>query len=676
MIIQGKKGGQPKPPPYHQNNLFGRESADVVLLVAGHPTKGLVNGAKSILLNGVPLQNDDETYNFNNVSWEVRTGEPDQKPFIGLGGVGKIFDASGVEIKNNTPKTLQINSQQTDRVIITLGFRLSDSRDGGRKGTSVNIAITGQEQNGPELVLRSHKISGIQDNSYPKSYDFYIKDKKKPYTIRVKKLTTDSTNSLLLQQVYFMRAEEVVETQFTWPNMSMLRLKLDASQFDSIPEIGVNWDFANTIKVPSNYNEKTGKYDGVWDGRWKIGMYSNPCWVFKHFIEDYYIGAGKIMQAHDLSIDVQKLYEISQYWDEFIDDGQGGKMPRASYEYYGQNDNRLPDEQMQGILSTINGNMYIQNGVIKVWSDMPKVPIRQLFTNANVVNSHFHREGSYYRSALNTVYVSFNDPSKKDLLSAPICIDDPLLLNKNRGEIISDSIYAIGVKYRAQAIRKGRWLIASSQMESETITFTTSSIVALNLELGDVIPISDVLEDNRRRSGCISKVSENIFYSPEAIFDNKEEYIELPQPPSGIKANTRLYGWDGAINNASSLNTQTYTYTESNNILDPEYIIVYAGLSDIYAINKKIFKVSKGDVLFIETIGFWTPHTYFFKCVNTKNTEFSIGVPIGGLVLQTGDYKKWKIDINFDADDACILVEAKNKDLVGTGPLSGRSRLI
>jgi predicted phage tail protein len=79
-----KKAKKQRPPYEAPNTLQSKATARIVELISQGEIGGLVDGAKSIFFDDVPLQNSDGTYNFEGVIFEERTGTPDQEYLKGF----------------------------------------------------------------------------------------------------------------------------------------------------------------------------------------------------------------------------------------------------------------------------------------------------------------------------------------------------------------------------------------------------------------------------------------------------------------------------------------------------------------------------------------------------------------------------------------------------------------
>lgn len=138
------------------SDLQSKAYARILDLVSEGEIGGLVDGAKSIYLDGTRLQNDDNTYNFEDVIFDTRNGTQTQTYIAGTPAVESEANV-GVEITKATPLVRTISDSNVNAVRITLStpslYRLKD--DGDQKGTDVTIAIDVQTAGGgyvPQVI--------------------------------------------------------------------------------------------------------------------------------------------------------------------------------------------------------------------------------------------------------------------------------------------------------------------------------------------------------------------------------------------------------------------------------------------------------------------------------------------------------------------------------------------
>lgn len=130
----------------------------------------------------------------------------------------------------------------------------------------------------------------------------------------------------------FSYVQEKINARLSYPHTAMASVLIDSRNFSSVPSRMYHGKFKK-ILVPSNYNSKTRKYDGPWDGRFKgqVGNQSlydiddsqlvwsdNPAWIFFDLMINPRFGVAKY-GVSDLDIDKWQLYKIGKYCDELVD---------------------------------------------------------------------------------------------------------------------------------------------------------------------------------------------------------------------------------------------------------------------------------------------------------------------------------------------------------------------
>ena len=120
--VQGrKKGGGGSESP---NTLRSTQIAEVVLLVSEGEAKGLVNGLKSVYLDQVPIQNQDGSFNFEDVSFAYVPGTQAQAPLPGITSLQNEVSV-GVTVVQATAVVRSITNPLVDHVRVTIQVRRS-----------------------------------------------------------------------------------------------------------------------------------------------------------------------------------------------------------------------------------------------------------------------------------------------------------------------------------------------------------------------------------------------------------------------------------------------------------------------------------------------------------------------------------------------------------------------
>ena len=81
----GKGGGdEGRTPTTEADSLDSKSYANVLDLISEGEIEGLKDGLKSVYLNNTPIQNSDNSYNFDNVSYAFREGTSSQTKINGF----------------------------------------------------------------------------------------------------------------------------------------------------------------------------------------------------------------------------------------------------------------------------------------------------------------------------------------------------------------------------------------------------------------------------------------------------------------------------------------------------------------------------------------------------------------------------------------------------------------
>ena len=109
-------GGGNRTPTEAKDNLDSKAFAKLIDLISEGEISGLADGAKSIFLNNTPLQAADGSFNFKDVSYEVRTGTSNQTNIPITTDVESVSPTGLSTIVQSTPGVKQITDSDVDAV--------------------------------------------------------------------------------------------------------------------------------------------------------------------------------------------------------------------------------------------------------------------------------------------------------------------------------------------------------------------------------------------------------------------------------------------------------------------------------------------------------------------------------------------------------------------------------
>ncbi len=504
----GSGGGYSESP----NTLRAKQTLRLLFLMSEGVTGGLVNGAKSIYCDDVPVQNADGSYNFEGVSFETRIGLPDQTPMSGFPAVETEVSV-GAEVKKNVSITQAITNLDATaaRVSIRLpSLTKTDTSSGAVQGNSVSIAIDCRNEGGTWTVVRTDTISGKCTSPYVRAYRFDLPGTG-PWYVRVRRLSEDSNGTTSLNATYWSSFTVIEDYRLTYPDSAMLGLVVDASSFgtSSIPTVTADWAGIE-IQVPANYDPETRVYDGIWDGTFKRAVSDNPAWIFYDLTDNDRYGLKKYLAGFSVtfpdlySLTKWELYEIGRYCDELIDDGFGGKEPRFTFNgMISERDEAI--NVLTAMAGVFRGVVYWGAGSIMPVCDKP-TEARKLVTQANVIDGTFTYQGSALSARHTQVLVQWRDPENSFKPAIEVVEDpDAIALYGAR----PTEIQAIGCTSRGQAHRYGTRLLDTEQNETEVGTYR-AGLDHADVVPGDVVLIADPSYAGVRFGGRLAGVSEDL----------------------------------------------------------------------------------------------------------------------------------------------------------------------
>ncbi len=458
--------------------------------------EGLVDGDKSIFLNETQLQNDSGTYNFQNIETETRNGTQAQTYIPGYESVENEV-VVGTEVVVATPVTFTITDANINaaRVILQLASLFQqDTSSGDILGSSVEFTIELQANGGGYVEKVRKEIVGKSTNIYEAAYRIELTGSA-PWDIRVTRISADATTNN--QNKSFVKSySRIIDSKLSYPNTALVGMKIDAAQFGNVPSR--SYDIKGLkILIPDNYNPTTLVYTGSWSGTFAASKAytNNPAWVFYDLLTNTRYGLGNFVDS--TQIDKFALYEIAQYCDELVPDGNGAFEQRFTCNVV-LNTQEEAYTLLQNLTSVFRGMSYWTSGALTAIQDSP-ADAEYLFTNANVVDGVFNYQGASAKARHTVCTVKWQDPS--DFYREKIeWVEDQEAIAEHG--IVTTDIVAFGCTSRGQANRLGRWLLYTEQNESRVVNFKTGSEGAI-LRPGQVIQIGDSLVAGNRIAGRI-----------------------------------------------------------------------------------------------------------------------------------------------------------------------------
>lgn len=516
--------------------LRSRAYARILDLVSEGEIEGLVNGAKSIYLDGTPLQNPDGSFNFQNVTYDTRTGTNTQTYIPGFGGVeSETTVNTEVKASASIVRTISDADVNAVRVTVSLPALYFQNSQGDLEGQSVQIAIDVQPSGGSYAEVLADTISGKTTSKYQRSYRVPLTGTG-PWNIRLRRITADTTNPRLQNKTFWDSFTAIIDSKLRYPNSALVSMRFDASTFSGVPVRAYDLKLKR-VQVPSNYNAATRTYTGAWNGTFQTAWTDNPAWCFYDLVTNTRYGLGEFIDP--AQVDKWALYAIGQYCDELVDDGLGGTEPRFTCNLYLQS-RAEAYKVVQDMASCFRSMVYWASGSLTLAQDAPSDPVA-LFTQANVVEGQFSYSGSSAKARHTVALVTWNDPA--DLYAQKVeYVEDQDAIA--RFGVVPTEVVAIGCTSRGQAARVGRWLLYSERYESETVTFQTGVEGAV-ARPGQVIKVADASRAGVRLGGRVRSATASAITTDAAVNLGASSWTMYAMLPDGTVGESQVASASG-----------------------------------------------------------------------------------------------------------------------------------
>lgn len=510
--IQGAGGGggeKPRTPVESPDSLRSISYAKIIDLVGEGEIRGLVNGYKSIYLNGTPLQSGDGSFNFQNVSVETRSGTQDQTYIPGFPSVENEVGVE-VELRADSPVIRTVSGSDLSAIRVRLAvpaLQKTDLTNGDTVGYSISYAVDISVDGGAYTTVLNSAFTGKTTTQYERSHRIDLPAGSQ-WQVRIRRLTPNANSSSIADTTRVLSITEIIDAKLRYPNSALMALAFDARNFQNIPSRAYNI-YGRIIRVPANYDPEARTYattgpgttNGIWNGTFKSAWTNNPAWIFYDIVTNDRFGLGNhIPQAW---VDSWNLYQIAQYCDEMVSDGFGGLEPRFTCNIYMQTRTDA-FKVLQDLAAVFRGVSYYAIGQMIASADMPK-QVAIGFTNADVVDGKFNYEGSARKVRHTVALVSWSDQTDFGRQKVERVEFRPGLM---RYGIQETEVTAIGCTSRGQAQRIGNHILVSENLETETVTFKVG-LSGVLVSPGDVFNVSNAYRAGRRMGGRIAAYTVN-----------------------------------------------------------------------------------------------------------------------------------------------------------------------
>lgn len=605
-IPSGSMGGgqqtqqqKQREPKEDENNLQSLSYGRILDMVSEGPIVGLCTRAgipitkhkwlgMGVYLNGTAMIGPNGKSNFTGVSVGQKFGYQNQPPMDGFASAEETISVSS-ELRHDVPINLTIEDSDTSSVSIairipTLFEQIKETGD--VVGTVVQINFALSTRGGAYNPKGALVVAGKTQSDFLKEFALALpRSASDPdgdfWAIRVTRATKDPDSVGIQNATFVEYFTRQVGVKLRYPMSAYVGCQFNAASFPSIPNRAYSMK-GRIIKVPSNYFPEKRAYtrnpvSGVdthveqpWDGTFRVSWTDNPAWVFYDLCVNPRYGLGEFLEG----MDKWSLYSIAKYCDAKVRNPVNGRLePRFTCNLYLQEKNEAV-KVLTDVASIFRGMTYWGNGSIIAIQDAPKDPVA-LFTNANVKDGRFAYSGTPRAQRHTVAIVRWNDP--KDFYAPKFEYVTDADGVARYGERVIE-MTAFGCTRRGQAIRFGKWGLATELFQTRLVTFTTG-LEGAYPRPGDIIEVADQDLAGVRHGGRIFTVAsdrKSVVVDKAITIDAADYTLTLVNPAaftppgesipdstyiSGIRASQLVHR--PLTNATSDTPTDTLTFTEA-----------------------------------------------------------------------------------------------------------------
>jgi len=482
----------------------------------------------SVYFDGVPLMNGDGSTNYNlsgqGFQFDYRSGTSGQ---FAISGFDK--PETFIPLPSNTrtynpptgagyyrPVVAAFNSTQypdAEAVKVTVRVPALYAIDDDQNTNTFNISY------GIDVSLNGGEWQPVMgDTIYGKCTSDYFRTTLCPlpktppqntnsWKVRVRRTSQNILSSRVANELFVHAIAVVSSSTYRYPMSALAGIQITADQFGSIPSRAYD---IKGIKVaipqgytPTQYNV-TGSspitpavYPAVWDGTFAAEKQwtDNPAWIFYDLITNKRYGLGNYVRTEWM--DKWTLYQIAQFCDQMVDDGEGGLEPQFTCNVaitQAQDAYTL----MNNLVSVFRGMLYWANGRIIPVGSETRSPVFN-FTNANVVNGMFNYSDTPRNTRSTVVTTKWLDPQNQ-FRPTPERIEDTEGIA--RFGYVEKQVGSFACTSRGQAIRGANWILTVEQQLTETVLLQTD-LEGLYMRPGDIFGVYDNYRTNQQQGGRI-----------------------------------------------------------------------------------------------------------------------------------------------------------------------------
>jgi predicted phage tail protein len=450
---------------------------------------------QSVYLDETPVVDANGTQQFVIQESYFRYGLPEQEPIPGY-PVSEATTSVGVELHYNVPVVRACTTPPLSaiRYVVRVPALFQQTDKGDMLNSNVGYNFEIQINGGAWVSMIIEEISGKTTSPYERAVRVQLPvQNPDSLQIRMTRIDPDPSDDKIQNKLFWSAWVEIIDGRLAYDDTAVVAMTVDAETFPQVPQRAYLLD-GLLLDIPSNYDGRARTYDGDWDGTFQQAWTNNPAWALYGLLTNERWGLGRYIDTS--MIDKWSFYDCARSNDELVTDGANGTQPRWTCNCV-VNTRQDAYTVLQAVASSMLGLLYWSNGTVFLVQDRLLPGATRLFGPSDVEGGIFDYAGTDYRSRWTAAAITWNDPSNMYKPAVELVQDPALVALQGYRETAQT---AFGCTSRGQAIRFGRWLIYTSQYETEVVSFKIG-LENADLRPGDLIAVSDPSRAGARLAG-------------------------------------------------------------------------------------------------------------------------------------------------------------------------------
>ncbi len=506
---------------YGKNKIYGNVIAVHTETQPGDETKEILKaliclgmGPVEGVVGGKVYINDQLYTAFDGVNVEERRGLITQDAV-------SFFDETkpeyrvGILVENGNPQTYLTPDADYDELEIVIAFDrgLYYANDGGGiSNHSVGLKIEVRESGGSWSTLAATTVTGNSTTGLYKTFrtdqtytggSAVTINRGTKYEVRVTKTTSDQASSRYGDRVKLSAIREVLKDGFIYPRKALLGIEALAT------------DQLSGGLTLSCVQE--GLIVNVYDGSsWNLEYSNNPAWVIWDILtQPVILGDGdvtpySIVRYENLDpsrLDLVKFYELAQFCDTLVSDGEGGTEKRITFNGGFEEDTNVWEAVLK-VCAVARCIPVFEGMQITLAIDKPGTAV-QCFSDGNIVEGTFKETFLPAEDRVSEVEVSYVD-AIKGFEKTVFSIYDPdstAFYNKS-------TLNLYGITKESEAWRAGMFRLLQNRYLYSTVEFD-ADIDAIACTIGDAIFVQSSIPDWGEGGRIISATNDTVTLDKE-----------------------------------------------------------------------------------------------------------------------------------------------------------------